>query len=119
MEVNKSSTSSNQKECTSLVVVFDRLLWIAIGPAAMLITASFIVKHGAVWFSLPDLLFIAIIALIIFGRLFELRSGVAFTMDGQPATKENFKGYCIRLISTSACIWATLKVIAWFFPSLL
>lgn len=98
-------------EITSLSVVMARLVWIALGPFALLLAIWGIIANGAGWLTGVDLCFALIIAAMLGSRWFEHRSGTSTTLDGLPATDEQWRRYLVMLPLIGAGVWITANVV--------
>jgi divalent metal cation (Fe/Co/Zn/Cd) transporter len=98
-------------EITSLTVLGARLMWVAVGPFALLFLAATIISRGTGWLTLLDALFGAVVALMILGRWVEQRSGAATTVTGQRATMRHCEHYVAILTLVAGAAWVAANVL--------
>lgn len=93
-----------------------RLLWILIGPPALIIAAFGIVSTGRSWFTGLDLAFFVILAAMLLGRWLEFRSGVPQTATGKPATPQDFQRYLVATCLAGIALWAVANLAWQYWP---
>jgi len=96
---------------TRMRVVVARVTWMMIGPLVLLVLLLSILKAGSGWATGLDAAFLAVVAAMIAGRWYELRSGQAATSDGRPATWDDFRRYVLILLPSAAAAWAVANLI--------
>ena len=107
----EAGPANDQRGISSASVLVSRLLWFLIGPAALLVTTFGIVTAGSGWLTVLDAAFVVIVALMIWGRWKEQRSGRATLTTGDPATWEHFRRYVRALVGVALGIWVTANVV--------
>jgi hypothetical protein len=65
-------------------------MWFMLGPATLVGITYGIVNGGSGWLTGLDAAYLVVIALMVSGRWYEQRSGMAMTAEGKPATWETF-----------------------------
>ena len=92
------------------VVALARLMWIFLGPALLLPIAYAIVTSEG-WFTIWDVAFFVVVAMMAGGRWLEQRSGLAMTSIGEPAGAEHFRGYVRIQLPVVAAVWVAANVL--------
>jgi hypothetical protein len=111
-ESPKEVTSTQIRVIRNFNVLAARLMWFLLGPAGLLFIVLGIVLNGKGWFFGLDLLLVAVVGFMILGRWVELRSGVATTVEGEPATIQHFKSYVPKLLLVVLGAWLCAKLVA-------
>lgn len=88
-----------------------RAFWFFIGPMLLGILAYAIVSAGSGWTTWLDLAFIGVVALTLFARRYELKSGEGTDGFGEPATVANFPKYASWAIPTATGVWVLANVL--------
>jgi hypothetical protein len=92
-------------------VQLGRIVWIALGPAVLAISAMYIVESGASWRSPASVFYFATLAVIIFGRWVEARSGHPLDSFGEPATPKDFHRHVVLVLLIGVAIWVLANAI--------
>jgi hypothetical protein len=82
-----------------------RLLWMALGPAVLVITTMHIFLKGTGWHTPADYVFFATLAVMVLGRWLEALGGAPLTSVGEPATSKDFYRYVASLLGAGVTIW--------------
>ena len=82
-----------------------RLLWIALGPGILAITAMYIFVEGTGWHTSADYVFFVTLAAMILGRWLEVLGGHPLTGVGEPATPKDFYRYVVVVLGTGVTLW--------------
>jgi hypothetical protein len=99
---NKPAPRIEDRGISSVSVLFGRIMWFIIGPAALMGVTYGIVTSGSGWLTALDVTFAVVVALMVWGRWHEQRSGVAMTAEGKPATWDHFHRYVRVLMPLAA-----------------
>lgn len=105
MKTSPSPSPAPPGEISSLWVLGARLMWVILGPLALLAITYGIVSSGAGWLTVLDAAFAMVAILMLLGRWIEQRSGSATTITGEPATPVQLKRYARFLIPGAAVVW--------------
>ena len=112
METNpRSDNETRVGEISSATVLLGRMMWVLIGPVALLFIIYTIIANGGGWFRFADAAYGAVLALMIGGRWIEQRSGAATTVTGEPATVRHFRRYVRILLPGAVGVWAAANVL--------
>jgi hypothetical protein len=113
MNTNDQSPGEQKPpQISSFKVLGARLTWAVLGPLALLATAWVLASRRKTWLTGLDLLFAAIVGLMILGRRVEQRSGAATTLTGEPATEAQCQRYTVGVLVIAALAWLAAKVLA-------
>jgi hypothetical protein len=110
-ELTMNTIPPTNRPVTHFSVLFARIAWTAFGPCALVICGSLILQAGTGWFTALDAVFLGMVALILFARWYELRSGEGTDHYGQPATLASYPGFVVRFLSVSIGSWVVANVI--------
>ncbi len=83
---------------------FLRVFWMAVGNVALLAIAWFI--HSQRRFSLLDVLYWAVVALVVGARHVDIAQYGGTTVSGTPATGRDFRRYALAMVLAAALLWA-------------
>jgi len=108
--ISKTDRQMRADGITSASVLLARVMWMALGPMLLMVTAVGIVLRGG-WLAPWDAAFGIVLFLTIGGRWLEHRSGSAKTMDGEPATDANLHQYIRVMLPLAVGIWVTANVL--------
>jgi len=98
---------------SSLVALVVRIFWMILGPALLLALAALIAQRGG--YSIIDIWFAAVVAIVVFARLLDVRTFDGATSWGERATMSHFWGYSLKLLMAATGAW----LIAHLLPRLL
>ena len=112
-----SKSPSHETAVSSTSVMAARLVWMMLGPLVLALIFMGIVKAGSGWATLLDLLWFAVVGLMIFCRWWEQRSGQATLATGEPATWEDFRHYVRFLAPIALGAWLAANLIGNHFLS--
>ena len=107
----RSDSETRVGEISSGTVLLGRMVWVMIGPGALLFIVYAIVTSAGGWFGAADAAYGAVVALMVGGRWIEQRSGAAMTVTGERATVEHFKRYVRILLPGAAGVWVAANVL--------
>lgn len=103
--------ASENPKGTSLLVALARVLWMMIGPIALVMLAFNIALRGGGWFTPMDIAYIAILAAVLGARLLEFQSGAATTTDGRTLSPAALGRYLVVMIAIGAGAWIAANFI--------
>ena len=113
MPDNSTACSINNSGPTSsFTVLFARVAWFMLGLAALVVLTVKALIDGTNLYKRTDVLFPAVLILMIGGRWIQLRSGSGITADGEPATFENFRSYSDNVLLVTVVAWLLPKLIS-------
>lgn len=110
MSDEQSSRPVSSRPISAMSTLMGRIIWSGLGPVILIGLSLGIVLRGGGWFTVLDLLYAAVIGLIIWGRVVEHRSGEATTMAGERATAQHFRRYMQTAIPVMVVLWALANV---------
>ena len=88
---------------SSLVALFLRLCWMAIGPIALFALGGLIAQRSG--FSAVDIGFGAALASVLLARFVDITQFEGTTADGEPTTPAYFWWYALRLVLGGGAAW--------------
>lgn len=100
---------------TSIKILAVHLIWFLLGPISLFISILGIVSAGANWLSVRDIVFCGIVALMIFARWADQKSGQGTTSEGKPSTWEDFQRYVVILSVFAVGAWLMAKAFGYWF----
>ncbi|MBN1511695.1 MAG: hypothetical protein JXB13_06750 [Phycisphaerae bacterium] len=98
-------------QITSLRVLAARMIWVFFGPVALALILWQIVACGDGWRTTLDVLFAAVLALMLLARWVEQRSGEATTLMGEPATPRHWRRGSAMLFVGAIAVWVLANVL--------
>jgi hypothetical protein len=90
---------------------FGRLLWIALGPGVLAISAMYIFLEGTGWYTPADYVFFTALAAMILGRWLEVLGGHPLTGVGEPATPQDFHRYIVVALIAGLSLWIVVNAL--------
>ncbi len=96
---------------SSLLIVFVRVFWMALGPLMLGLLVLAIIRNGKGWFTPADLWFLVILNALILARWAEFRTGHALNSMGQPAKPDDFRRYITGAAAIGLGGWVIANVI--------
>lgn len=104
-------TSPAPQPVSDLRVMAARIFWFILGPAILILLTLKIVETGSGWATIHDGLFFLVLALMVFGRWYELRSGQGQDASGNPATLEAFRPFLSRMLPMGLALWCVANIL--------
>lgn len=86
-----------------------RLFWMAFGNLLLLVFAALIAKTSPWTFTVMDLGYWAIAALLMLARFLDITRFGGETSSGTPATRSHFNRYAIGLSLTAVAMWLAVQ----------
>ena len=101
---------------SSVPILVAHCTWYLLGPLFLFLILLAIVRAGTGWATALDFVFFIGVAVAVFCRWVEQRSGQAVTMSGEPSTWEDFRRYAIRFPLLAVALWIVANVLGnhWF-----
>lgn len=96
---------------TTLAGLLARLVWVILGPMALLLLAAGIVTQGSGWLTWLDAAFLIVLGLMMLCRGLDQRSGASTTLTGEPATAEQYRRYVMILPIVGVVVWAGANLV--------
>jgi hypothetical protein len=90
-----------------------RLFWMVLGNVALAISGFEICKSRGDRLSAGDLLFWAIVILLVSVRYLDIRFLGGQTATGQPASMGHWRRHAVLLVGASLCLWFLAHGIAY------
>ncbi len=97
-------------QAPTLGVVLGRIMWMVLGPFAVLLCAFAVADHGQGWFTLRDALLFLFLALTFLGRYVEFRDADPRTSTGEPAAPGALRRYGLGLALAGVALWAVANL---------
>ncbi len=98
-------------QVNSVGLLLARLMWMLGGPLLLLVLLYWTVSTGRGWLTLWDGMYWVVTAAMIACRWLEIRSGVALTATGEPATWVHFRRYAEVLLAVAAVAWVAANLV--------
>lgn len=97
---------------TSASAAAGRVVWMLLGPMGLLLASFAVLRTGDGWFTLADLIYWLVAAVMIVGRLLEFRGGDPRTADGSPASATDLRQYLLLAPAAALALWVVANVVA-------
>lgn len=94
-----------------LLPLFGRLLWLLLGPLALVVTLLAIIQGGNGWLTPPDLTFFAVLAAMMLGRWLEFRAVQATRSGAEITSASELANYLFRLSVGGLTVWAAANLV--------
>lgn len=107
-----SPPPASTPEISSVGVLLARLLWLLIGPIALVMLLYAIVSRGGGWLTPWDVAYLLLVPVVMCARWAEQRSGAATTATGEPALPEHLRRYVRVLAPLALLLWVEANVVA-------
>lgn len=106
----------NEVTVTHLSELLPRLVWIFLGPMALMLLLYGIAHVGSGWLTFFDVTFFVVLLVTIGCRWLEQRSRHPATATGEPSTWENFRHYSWATLFLAGTGWVLANVLGnhWF-----
>lgn len=91
-----------------------RLAWMMIGNVALAACAAAIATRTGSFLSAADVVFWALVPILIWLRHVDVTHMKGQTVTGQPASLSHWKRYVGLLLASCLVAWAAAHAIAWF-----
>jgi hypothetical protein len=101
----------NATSSTPLLGMVGRLLWMLVGPLALVLITFDIVAHSNGWLTGVDAAYFGALALMLIGRVLEFAGGNPQTGDGQPATTRHLVRYLLVAGVGGLLVWVLANAI--------
>ncbi len=105
-----------QAESPNSVSVLLRIFWMFVGNVTLAVSALFITKHLGGLFSPADIVYLAMIPLLLAARYLDVARYHGGTAYGKPATMADFAKYAVTLVVGAAVVWAAAHGLAYVMP---
>lgn len=89
-----------------------RVVWMMIGPLALVLLIAAIVNIGNGWFTAADIGFLIVLGIVVLARWLEFRGGSPQTATGEPATPDHLRRFAIGAVVLGLGLWVIANVIA-------
>ncbi len=99
----QNGDGSNDKR--PLVAELCRMTWLAFGPAGLILSSASIWKQPPWTYSVLDLTFWGIAAVVVLARFIDIRFFRGRTAEDQPATMSHWWRYSAKLLLFATAIW--------------
>ena len=99
-------------ERTPASAALARLVWMMLGPVALVLTAVAIVRTGNGWLTGADIAYFAVLGAVLLARWGEFRGGSAQTATGEPATREDVRRFLIFTAAGGLLVWVAANLVA-------
>jgi hypothetical protein len=96
---------------TSVSVALGRIMWMVIGPLALVLCAFSVAERGNGWLTAIDLLFFGFLAATLLGRYAEYRGGHPTNSTGDPVTPGQLRRYAWTMLLGGVAVWAVANLI--------
>jgi hypothetical protein len=92
--------------------LFGRLVWMLLGPMALLLMTIAVLSVGSGWLTAADFGYFAALAAMCLGRCLEFRGGDPQTSTGQPATRQHLWRYLAGAGAFGLAVWVVANLVA-------
>jgi hypothetical protein len=96
---------------TSMSALFGRILWLMIGPLALILALYHIVTTSTGWWDASDIIYFVILGGMILGKWLEFRGGNPQTASGEPATPAQLRRYALTVLVAGPIIWVLANLV--------
>lgn len=96
---------------TSFVPVLGRIVWMMLGPLALVLLAVRIAYLGQGWLTGVDVAFLAVLGGVILARWLEFRGGNPQTATGEPATPDHLRRYSLAVLAVGLAVWVLANLL--------
>jgi len=100
-----------EQPITSLGVITAHLTWAFLGPMALLILLIGIVEAGTGWATVLDVVYLAVLAVVVIARWIDQQSGQSTTSTGEASTWQDFRRWAVVFPLVAAAAWIAANVI--------
>jgi ABC-type polysaccharide/polyol phosphate export permease len=108
---NDHNLPLDNRAITRLSVAAARVVWFFLGPFSLMLILYGIVTMGSGWATGLDAAFFVIVGLMVYCRWIEQRSGQAITVEGKPATWDDFRRYVKVLLPLAVAAWVVANAL--------
>jgi len=105
---------ADEHPVTSIRILAIHLIWFFLGPIALLVLLFSIMNAGTGWLTARDIGFYGVLALIVFARWADQKSGQSVTSEGKPSTWDDFRHFALTLPAYAVVAWIVAKMIGYF-----
>jgi hypothetical protein len=98
-------------QTTPFTVALARLVWMLLGPAALFLLTFNIASKGGGWVTAADVVYFAILALVLAARWWEYHSGQGQTATGEPLTAAGLRTSLVVTLAVGLGVWLVANVI--------
>jgi hypothetical protein len=95
----------------ALSAIFGRLIWMLVGPMALVLMTFAIVSEGGGWLTGFDISFFLILGAMFLGRWLEFRGGRPQKATGEPATQRDFRRYVLTAAIAAPVVWVLANLV--------
>lgn len=103
--------AGTREPLTDMRLLFVRVVWVFLGPAAMFVTLCRIVSEAGGWATPLDAIFFALLVLTVAARWVGFRAGDRQTMSDEVATPAHVRRYVWNLSVAATGAWAVGNVL--------
>lgn len=103
--------ASDNPKGTTPGVAFARIIWMMIGPLVLAMLGFNIISNGAGWFTVTDVAYFIVLAVVLGARWLEFRSGQGQTAEGEPLTEAGLRRYLLLTALVGIGVWAGANLI--------
>lgn len=107
--------SSQSPEQSGGIAFLLRTLWLMLGNVGLAVIAIVIIMNHPPLFSLYDLLFWAVVVMLIIVRYIDIAYFHGGDSYGDPATMRHWRKYAVLLPAISLVMWAIAHGLAYYF----
>lgn len=91
--------------------VLTRVTWFLAGPMALFLVLCGIASSGGGWLAVLDVVYFAIVGLIVWCRWLEQRAGRGATIYGEPTTWKDFRRYLAIILPLFFGAWVIANLL--------
>ena len=91
--------------------ILGRLVWMLVGPMALVLMTFAIVSEGGGWLTGFDMMFFVVLAAMLAGRWIEFRGGRPHKATGEPANQTDLRRYVVAATLTAPVVWVLANLL--------
>jgi hypothetical protein len=104
-------TSMTSEIHSPLLPQIGRIIWLLVGPLALVFLIIGIVRSGTGWLTGLDLAFFLVLGGMCLGRWIEFRGGTPRTSSGEPAGPAVLRHYVLLVLTLGLATWIAANVL--------
>jgi hypothetical protein len=107
------STSSPLQSSNSLLALIVRMYWLMFGHLVIIIPCRWMMLDQKFHLGWPDVIFLGLIAILIFVRFLDIRlfHGTTADADSRPASMSDFYRYTMKILAGYSAVWLLFRVL--------
>jgi hypothetical protein len=91
-----------------------RISWMMVGNVVLLFCAYGITEHRSGVLSIADAFYWTLVGSLLAARYIDIRYLYGLTVDGDPASLDDWRRYAVFLVLVATGLWLVLHAVAYF-----